>query len=175
MWTWTHVQKNPPAEASFLPCQLGSTGPLVGDLLHPQRAWTLQTQGPYFCYLAGWCCMAESSGGDKPFVYTEGGVGPDPQHQAGSQVFCQETLLGLEGSVLWAHVTPNWLGTTEMGSLRAQVDCQCGRGGSVHLGLRQAGLCQEPHPSGGGTLALDRGRGLLTVSPVSLEPWPLPS
>ena len=56
-------------------------------------------------------------------------------------------LLGLEGSVLWAHVTPNWLGTAEMGGLRAQVDCQCGRGGSVHLGLRQAGLCQEPHPS----------------------------
>ena len=64
--------------------------------------------------------MAESSGGDKPFVYM-GWVGPDPQHQAGSQVFCQETLLGLEGSRLWAHITPSWLGTAEMGGLRAQV------------------------------------------------------
>lgn len=114
------MQKNLPAEASFLPCQLGSTGPLVGDLLHPQLAWALQTQVPYFHCLAGWCCIAESSGGDKPFVYM-GWVGPDPQHQAGSQVFCQETLLGLEGSRLWAHITPSWLGTAEMGGLRAQV------------------------------------------------------
>lgn len=96
--TWTHVQKNSAAEASFLPCQLGSAGALAGDLLHRQWAWALQTQGPYFCCLAGWCCMAESSGGDKPFVYTLEGWVLTPSTKLGHRCFVRKLSLALSGA-----------------------------------------------------------------------------
>lgn len=91
--------------------------------------------------------MAESSGGDKPFVYTVEGWVLTPSTKLGHRSFVRKLSLALSGACFLAHVTPNCLETAEMGGLRTQVDCQWGRGGSVHLELRQAGLCQKPHPS----------------------------